>query len=176
MKSVYLFFGMRRASSVEGYQISVTRVRGCLVRLSVRVVSTNTVVVTPTGNGPAESGSGGLAFTVLLDAPSGASIATINSTCIVDVIIRLRIVFSHPRVGNWAEWLVNLSGDQMGKNPCESVKSASSVVYEFKRIALLVPDRPRMTLIRRICMDTAPSLAICLLQATSSRPSTSNTS
>ena len=31
-----------------------------------------------------------------------------------------------------------------------------SVVYEFKRIPLLVSDRPRMTLIRRICTDTAP--------------------
>jgi glucosylceramidase len=49
----------------------------------------------------------------------------------------------------------------MDKNPCESVKSASSVVYEFERIPLLMPDRPRMTLIRRICTDTAPSLAIC---------------
>src|SRR5207247_6264274 len=95
MKSVYLFFGMRRASLVEGYQISVTSVRDCLVKLSVRLVSTNTVVVTPTGNGPAESGSGSLAFTVLLEAPSGASTARINSTCIVDVIIRLRIVFSY---------------------------------------------------------------------------------
>src|SRR5258705_1044813 len=95
MKSVYLFFGMRRGCTVEGSQISVTSVRGCLVKLSVRPVSTNTVVVTPTGNGPAESGSGGLAFTVLLEAPSGASIARINNTCIVDVIIRLRIVFSH---------------------------------------------------------------------------------
>jgi len=38
----------------------------------------------------------------------------------------------------------------MGKNQCESVKSASSVVYEF------APDRPRMTLIRRIRTDIAP--------------------
>ena len=55
---------------------------------------------------------------------------------------------------------------RMDKNPCESVKSASSVVYEFERIPLLVPDRPRMTLIRRICTDAAPSAAICLVQAT----------
>jgi hypothetical protein len=57
----------------------------------VRLLSTNTVVVTPTGNGPADIGSGGL---VLLDAPSGATIATIISTCIIDVIIRPCIVFS----------------------------------------------------------------------------------
>src|SRR5712692_9192636 len=60
--------------------------------------------------------------------------------------------------------------DQMRKNLCESVKSVSSVAYEFERISLLVPHRPRITLIRRICVDTAPSLAICLLQAISLNP------
>ena len=64
---------------------------------------------------------------------------------------------------------MHFASDQMGKNPCESVKSVSSVVYEFERIPLLVPHRPRMTLIRRICTDTAPSLAIWLLQASSFR-------
>ncbi len=40
------------------------------------------------------------------------------------------------------------------RNPCESVESASSVmVYAFGTIALLVPHRPRMTLIRRIRAD-----------------------
>ena len=63
---------------------------------------------------------------------------------------------------------MRFASDQMGKTPCESVESVSSVVNEFERIPLLVPHRPRMTLIRRICTDTAPSLAICLLQATSS--------
>jgi hypothetical protein len=57
--------------------------------------------------------------------------------------------------------------DQMGTNPCESVKSVSSVVDEFERIPLLVPHRPLMTLIRRICTDTASSLAICPLQGAS---------
>jgi hypothetical protein len=61
---------------------------------------------------------------------------------------------------------MRFASDQMGKNPCGPVKSVSSVVYKFERIPLLVPHRPRMTLIGRICTDTAPSLAICLLQAT----------
>ena len=61
---------------------------------------------------------------------------------------------------------MRFASDQMGKNPCESVKSVSSVVYGFERIPLLVPHRPRMTLIRRICTDTAPSLAICMLPGT----------
>jgi hypothetical protein len=55
----------------------------------------------------------------------------------------------------------------MGKNPRESVKSVSSVVYWFEQVLLLVPHRPPTTLIRRICTDIARSLAICLLQATS---------
>src|SRR5438309_11459261 len=65
MKSEYLFLGMRLASSVAGYHISVTSVRGCLVKLSMRLLSTKTVVVTPTGKGPIKSGSGGLTFAVL---------------------------------------------------------------------------------------------------------------
>jgi hypothetical protein len=56
---------------------------------------------------------------------------------------------------------MRFASGQMGKNPCESVKSVSSAVYEFERIPVLVPHRPRMTLIRRICTDTASSLAIC---------------
>src|SRR5215471_13662900 len=70
IKSEYLFFGIRRASSVAGYHISVTRVRGFLVKLSVRLLSTRTVVVTPTGYGPAESGAGDL--TGVLDEMTGA--------------------------------------------------------------------------------------------------------
>ncbi len=49
---------------------------------------------------------------------------------------------------------------------CESVKSASSAVYEFERIPLLVPDRPRKTLFRRFAPILRRSLATCLLQAT----------
>src|SRR5437016_4179944 len=56
-KSVYLFLGDCRASWVAGYQISVTSVRGSLVKASVRLGSTKTVVVTPTGNGPGARGS-----------------------------------------------------------------------------------------------------------------------
>src|SRR2546425_10371435 len=52
IKSEYLFLGSCRASSVAGYQISVTSARGCRVKESIRPESTKTVVVTPTGNGP----------------------------------------------------------------------------------------------------------------------------
>jgi hypothetical protein len=48
----------------------------------------------------------------------------------------------------------------MVKNRCESVESVSSVVYEFEGIRLLVQNRPRMTRIRRMCMDTESSAAI----------------
>jgi hypothetical protein len=41
----------------------------------------------------------------------------------------------------------------VGKNPRESVKSVSSVVYELGKSRLLVTHRPRMTLIRRISTD-----------------------
>src|SRR5436190_12752432 len=57
MKSVNLFFGKLLASSVAGYQISVTSVRDSLVAASVRLGSTKTVVVTPTGYGPGWRGS-----------------------------------------------------------------------------------------------------------------------
>jgi hypothetical protein len=57
---------------------------------------------------------------------------------------------------------MRFASDQIGKNPCESVKSVSSVVHAFERIALLLPHRPRMTLIRRTCTDTAPSIPIFL--------------
>src|SRR5439155_15612618 len=60
-KSEYLFLGNRRASSAAGYQISVTRVRGSLVRASVRLASTKTVVVIPTGKGPGARESSGRA-------------------------------------------------------------------------------------------------------------------
>jgi glycosyltransferase involved in cell wall biosynthesis len=43
---------------------------------------------------------------------------------------------------------MRLAGDHMSKNPCEPVKSGSSVVYGSER------NRPRMTLIRRIYTDT----------------------
>src|SRR6185503_14740853 len=62
MKSEYLFFGIFAALSSAGYQISVTSVRGSFVKLSVRLESTKTVRVTPTGNVPAERGSGALAL------------------------------------------------------------------------------------------------------------------
>ena len=51
MKSVSLFFGMRRESAVEGYQSRYERAR-LFGELSVRLVSTNTVVITHIGNGP----------------------------------------------------------------------------------------------------------------------------
>src|SRR5947207_230478 len=57
MKSVNLLFGRVRALSAAGYQISVTSVRGFLVKWSVRLLSTKMVVVTPTGKGPSWSGS-----------------------------------------------------------------------------------------------------------------------
>src|SRR6185295_7549478 len=94
VKSEYLFFGMRNAASVAGYHISVTSVRGFFVTLSIRVLSMKTVVATPTGNGPGNIGSSGLSLRVLLDAPNGASIATIISTCVIEVAIPLRIAFS----------------------------------------------------------------------------------
>src|SRR5438132_480207 len=51
-KSEYLLTGRVRESSVAGYQISVTNVRGSRVKASVRLESTKTVVVTPTAYGP----------------------------------------------------------------------------------------------------------------------------
>jgi len=75
----------------------MTRVSGLPQRPVVspkRRSSTNIVVVTPAGKGPADIGSGGLALKVLLDAPSGTSIATIISACRIDMVIRMRMVFS----------------------------------------------------------------------------------
>ena len=43
--------------------------------------------------------------------------------------------------------------NHVGKNPYKSVKPASSVFSELLRIRLLVPRRPRMTLIRPIGTD-----------------------
>ena len=56
-----------------------------------------------TGNAPPTLA---LDFTVLLDAPSGASTATIISTWIIDVTIRMRIVLSILRFLVSGFWLV----------------------------------------------------------------------
>src|ERR1700680_3067028 len=55
---------------------------------------------------------------------------------------------------------MRLANDQLGKHPCESVESALSVVYEFEGTPLLVPHRPRTTVIRRIGADIGPAVRV----------------